>query len=195
MPTKTKSTASGPKKTGASHSRSSKKLNAVEKTPASKPQPAKAKAQATKAPAAKSQPTKVQTTKVHPRKAVKPQRDDLDLDYFRELLLEERARLEEERETIRASNKDLEGSMPGENEGGEEDTADLASAIMDKEMDLSVEEEIEDRLAAIDHALHKMEDGTYGICDMSGEPIRESRLKMIPWASLTRQCQELAEGD
>jgi len=183
MPTKTKSAASGPKKTGASHSRSSKKLNTVEKAPVektTKPKPQTAKAQAQKA---------------QPQSAVKPQRDDLDLDYFRELLLEERSRLEEERETIRASNKDLEGSMPGENEGGEEDTADLASAIMDKEMDLSVEEEIEDRLAAIDHALHKMEDGTYGICDMSGEPIRESRLKMIPWASLTRQCQELAEGD
>ena len=127
--------------------------------------------------------------------AKKMMRDDLDIEYFHNLLLEERARLEEEREQVRASSKDLEGSMPEDSEGGEEDTADLASAIMDKEMDLSVEEEIEDQLDAIDHALSKLADGTYGICDMSGEKIPEGRLKLIPWASLTVQCQAMSEGE
>jgi RNA polymerase-binding transcription factor DksA len=127
--------------------------------------------------------------------ARKMQRDDLDIEYFHGLLLEERARLEEERELLRAGSKDLEGSMPEDSEGGEEDTADLATAIMDKEMDLSVEEELEDQLAAIDHALVKIEEGTYGICDISGEPIPESRLKLLPWASLTVQCQAMSEGD
>jgi RNA polymerase-binding transcription factor DksA len=61
-------------------------------------------------------------------------------------------------------------------------------------MDLSVEDEIEDMLAAIDHALQKMEDGTYGICDISGERIPPGRLELIPWASLTVECQALSEG-
>ncbi len=120
-------------------------------------------------------------------------RTDLDIEYFHNLLLEERSRLEEEREIVRASSKDLEGSMPEDSEGGEEDTADLAAAIMDKEMDLSIEEELEDQLDSIDHALVKMEEGTYGICDISGDPIPESRLKLIPWAALTVQCQEMSE--
>jgi RNA polymerase-binding transcription factor DksA len=61
-------------------------------------------------------------------------------------------------------------------------------------MDLSVEDEIEDLLAAVDHALQKIEDGTYGICDMSGETIPTGRLELIPYAALTVECQALAEG-
>ena len=34
----------------------------------------------------------------------------------------------------------------------------------------------------IDHALAKLEDGTYGICEISGQPIPKERLKAIPWA-------------
>jgi RNA polymerase-binding transcription factor DksA len=49
-------------------------------------------------------------------------------------------------------------------------------------------------LGAIDHALQKIEDGTYGICDMSGQQIPKSRLELIPWAALTVECQALAEG-
>jgi RNA polymerase-binding transcription factor DksA len=61
-------------------------------------------------------------------------------------------------------------------------------------MDLSVEDEIEDLLAAVDHALKKIEEGTYGICDMSGEPIPAGRLELIPYAALTVECQAIAEG-
>ena len=88
----------------------------------------------------------------------------------------------------------MDGNLPEDAEG-EEDTADLASSLMDKEMDMSVEEEIEDRMTAIEHALKKMQDGTYGICDVSGEPIPKSRLELLPWASLTAQMQAMSEGD
>jgi DnaK suppressor protein len=117
-----------------------------------------------------------------------------DIAYFQGLLLTERARLEEEREQIRSRSGSVDGALPEEGEGGDEDTADLANAMMDKEMDLSVEDEIEDLLAAVDHALQKIEDGTYGICDMSGEKIPRGRLELIPWAALTVECQALAEG-
>ncbi|HEX9996544.1 MAG TPA: hypothetical protein VGB45_05320 [Abditibacterium sp.] len=122
------------------------------------------------------------------------QRQDIDVDHYRQLLIEEMARLEEEREYVRKSNSDMDGNLPEDAEG-EEDTADLASSLMDKEMDLSVEEEIDDRMSAIEHALRKMEDGTYGICDVSSQPIPKSRLELIPWASLTAQMQAMAEGE
>lgn len=122
------------------------------------------------------------------------QREDLDIEYFRNMLLSERERLESEREAIRASGLDMDGALPEEGEGGDEDTADLASAMMDKEMDLAVEEELEDLMAAIDHALQKIEDGTYGICDISGEQIKPARLELIPWASLTAENQAMGEG-
>ncbi len=119
---------------------------------------------------------------------------DEQIEYFQSLLLTERARLEEEREQIRNRAGAVDGALPEEGEGGDEDTADLASAMMDKEMDLSVEDEIEDLLAAVDHAMQKIDDGTYGVCDMAGEPIPPSRLELIPWAALCVECQALAEG-
>lgn len=122
-------------------------------------------------------------------------RRDLDIEHFRTLLLTERERYEAELEGIRSRSMDVEGSLPDEGESGDEDTADLASAMMDKEIDLSVEDEIMDLLNAIDHALEKIEDGTYGICDISGEAIPKSRLELIPWASLTVACQAMSEGE
>ena len=117
-----------------------------------------------------------------------------DMEHFQDLLLVERARLEEEREQIRSRSGSVDGALPEEGEGGDEDTADLASAMMDKEMDLSVEDEIEDLLGQVAHALRKIDDGTYGICDMSGEKIAKARLELIPWAALTVECQAIAEG-
>ena len=122
-------------------------------------------------------------------------RQDLDIDYFHSMLLTERERYEGELEGIRSRSMDVEGSLPDDGESGDEDTADLASAMMDKEIDLSVEDEIMDLINAIDHALEKIEDGTYGICDISGESIPKSRLELIPWASLTVACQAMSEGE
>ena len=122
-------------------------------------------------------------------------RTDLDIEHFRDLLLTERERYEAELEGIRSRSMDVEGSLPDEGESGDEDTADLAAAMMDKEIDLSVEDETMDLINAIDHALEKIDDGTYGICDISGEAIPKSRLELIPWASLTVACQAMSEGE
>jgi DnaK suppressor protein len=48
-------------------------------------------------------------------------------------------------------------------------------------------------LAELDHALTKIEDRTYGICEDSGEPISEVRLEAIPTARYTIECQEQRE--
>jgi DnaK suppressor protein len=126
--------------------------------------------------------------------SVKVQRPDLDLDHFRSMLIEERKRLEEELEQVRNRHTDTDNALPEEGEGGDEDTADLASAMMDKEMDLSVEDEIEEILAQVDRAFQKFEEGTYGICDVSGKPIPANRLEAIPYATLTVECQSMSEA-
>ena len=38
------------------------------------------------------------------------------------------------------------------------------------------------QIAEIDHALAKLDDGTYGLCEVSGLPIPKERLEAIPWA-------------
>lgn len=45
-------------------------------------------------------------------------------------------------------------------------------------------------LAEINHALKKIDEGTYGVCEVSGEPIGEKRLRAVPFA---RTCIEHAE--
>ncbi len=153
-----------------------------------------AKGSASKNGAAKNGDAKSASAKSANAKSGKSQLSAEQIEHFQGLLLAERARLEEEREQIRSRSGSVDGALPEEGEGGDEDTADLASAMMDKEMDLSVEDEIEDLLGAVDHALHKIQEGTYGVCDMSGEPIPAGRLELIPWAALTVECQSLAEG-
>lgn len=165
------------------------KIKAPRKTAASK-----STAKAT-APAAPDAPvTKIESVNADSAGMKPQQRTDLDIEHYRQLLLDEMTRLEEERDYVRKSNSDMDGNMP-EDPDSDEDTTDLASSLMDKEMDLSVEEEIEETMAAIEHALRKMEDGTYGICDVSNQPIPKSRLELIPWASLTAQMQSMAEGE
>lgn len=140
-------------------------------------------------------PTKTKTTaKAGAVQEVEQQRADLDIDHFRTLLIEERKRLQDELEQVRNHSNDMDNALPEEGEGGDEDTADLASAMMDKEMDLSVEDELEDLLNQVDRAFQKIEEGTYGICDVSGNPIPKSRLELIPFATLTVECQAMAEG-
>ena len=48
-------------------------------------------------------------------------------------------------------------------------------------------------LGELDHALTKIEDGTYGICEDSGELISDARLEAIPTARYTLECQEQSE--
>ncbi len=71
--------------------------------------------------------------------------------------------------------------------------ADVASDSFDREMSwdrLSGEQKV---LYAIDEALKKIEDGSYGVCDDCGRKINKERLKAIPYAKLCRNCKEKME--
>lgn len=50
-------------------------------------------------------------------------------------------------------------------------------------------------LHAVEDALRRLEDGSYGVCGECGEKIAPKRLTAVPWAALCLQCQELAEAE
>jgi RNA polymerase-binding protein DksA len=72
--------------------------------------------------------------------------------------------------------------------------ADLGSDNFEQEFTLSLLETEEDTLAAIESALQRVEEGSFGVCEECAGPIAKSRLQAIPYASLCIKCATLRES-
>ena len=116
----------------------------------------------------------------------------LPLDQLKSALLEERTRITHAIEYLHEENP---GSLEDETGDAAPDNhlGDMATATFDRELDYTLEENAEEILAAIDAALARMEDGTYGICQNCGKPISPERLEAIPWATRCIDCQRREE--
>jgi RNA polymerase-binding protein DksA len=80
-------------------------------------------------------------------------------------------------------------------EGGTDNhLGDTATAMYDRELDDGLEEGARETLVEIDAALQRIEDGTYGICEVCGKPIGAERLSAIPWARLCIDDQRRANN-
>lgn len=71
--------------------------------------------------------------------------------------------------------------------------ADIGSDNFEQEFTLSLMENEEDTLQAIEVALERMEDGTYGTCDECGATISKARLNAIPYTALCIKCAQKME--
>jgi RNA polymerase-binding protein DksA len=116
----------------------------------------------------------------------------MNTDGYRDMLLEERDRV------IAALNHlhdDNSGSIEDETEEETYDNhlADSATATLNREIDYTLEENAEHFLKAIDEALLRIEDGTYGTCGRCGKPIDENRLEARPYANRCIDCKRLEE--
>ena len=107
-----------------------------------------------------------------------------DTDRFKQALLEERKRLVDAIEYLHSENPGSMEEESGEEAGIDNHPGDLATITLDREIDYTLEEADERVLAAIDEALARIEEGTYGICKVCGQPISEERLEARPWADL-----------
>jgi DnaK suppressor protein len=118
--------------------------------------------------------------------------DEIDQQFVerqRERLLGLRDELVRIREGMAADEEDL-----GETEGDTTlDSGDLSQDIFTREMDASIGEQVERRLGEVDRALQKVEEGTYGLSDDSGEPIPRGRLEAVPEALRTVEEQQRFE--
>ena len=106
-----------------------------------------------------------------------------------------KARLEEMRDQIM---KLLEGAKkevaaPDESKGYSQHSADEGTDDFVKNVSLEVTSKEFSVLRQIDRALEKIHEGTYGICDISGEEIPLKRLEAIPYATMTVKAQEKFE--
>ena len=75
------------------------------------------------------------------------------------------------------------------------DSGDMSQEIFAREMDATIGEQVERRLADVDRALQMIEEWTYGICDDTGEPIPRGRLEAVPEAIRTVEAQQRYERE
>ncbi|MCB1383443.1 MAG: RNA polymerase-binding protein DksA [Notoacmeibacter sp.] len=114
-----------------------------------------------------------------------PFMNDRQKDYFREKLIDWK------NDILRESRETLE-TLQQENEN-HSDLADRASSETDRAIELRARDRQRKLISKIDAALMRIDDGTYGYCEETGEPISLRRLDARPIATLSIEAQERHE--
>ena len=104
----------------------------------------------------------------------------------RTLLESEKTRVQGELDQLDSDAKSDDARREGSPFGKREEEA---TESLEFEKRLALEKQLREQLSSIEHALQKLEDGTYGLCDSCGQPIAENRLKALPAASLCVECK------
>jgi RNA polymerase-binding transcription factor DksA len=105
------------------------------------------------------------------------------LDEQRALLLEERAKYQRSAQLLKDEADALvlerePGDVQFDEESGEGDTL-----AVERDFDLALSAQARQQVEEIDAALERIDNGTYGLCRVSGKPIPKERLQAIPWAT------------
>lgn len=114
-----------------------------------------------------------------------PFMNDLQLEYFRrKLLVWKEELLEDSKETL-ADLANANRNLP--------DIADRASEETDRALELRTRDRQRKLVSKIDSALRRIENGEFGYCEVTGEPISLKRLDARPIATMTLEAQERHE--
>ena len=107
----------------------------------------------------------------------------MDYGVYKKALLSKRGEIIAE-----GGGKQIDASMETNTRQG--DLADQATGTNEVHVQLKVKQTDAKILQAIEEALWRMEQGTYGICRDCGEPIAPARLNAIPWTRVCITCKE-----
>jgi len=114
-----------------------------------------------------------------------PFMNDRQLEYFKNKLLNWKEDiLKESRETLSHLQTETENHP---------DLADRASSETDRALELRTRDRQRKLISKIDEAMRRIEDGSYGYCEETGEPIGLARLEARPIATLSLEAQERHE--
>ena len=112
--------------------------------------------------------------------------DKQKLEFFRDLLLEER------RQAIEDIQSDRSTALQGDNDV--EDAGDNSELDLNRSTAFDLADRQTHLIEDIDEALSRINDGTYGECARCGKPLDEERLKAMPIAKYDAECQALVEA-
>jgi DnaK suppressor protein len=104
-----------------------------------------------------------------------------------------KTKLEAERDELRHQIAELERHTEGEPDVFDEDRGEPETATYERERDLSLYTNARDLLDKVEHALARIDDGTYGVCESCGKSIEAARLRALPHASLCISCKRAEE--
>jgi DnaK suppressor protein len=124
-------------------------------------------------------------------RAIKTKLSKKELNYYRDLLLQKRRELvgdlhAMENEALRSGGGNL-SHMPIH-------MADIGTDTFDQDFMLGLAAAERDQLREIDAALQRIEDRTYGVCQLTGEPIPKARMDAKPWAKYTIEAARRMES-
>jgi DnaK suppressor protein len=112
--------------------------------------------------------------------------ETMDSDRARELLAEERARIERSLSGLRREDV---GELADQDE-----PADQASDLYENELNEGLADQLREALAAVGRAEARLAAGSYGLSIESGRPIPDERLEALPTAERTAEEQERYDG-
>ena len=108
-----------------------------------------------------------------------------DLTYFQEKLEKEKLLLEEELKTVGHKNAHSAGgweATPSDTDVNTADENEVADKFEELDDNNAILTQLEKQLIEVNDALSRIENGTYGICEKTGEPIDRARLEANPSA-------------
>ncbi len=121
----------------------------------------------------------------------------MDIDQARPRLSQERDRLVGLRDDFVAQGltSESEEDSLSELSSVDQHQADVGTETFHREADLSILERVEAELAEVEHALRRLDEGTYGLCEACGKPISDDRLEAQPAARFCLEDQAIAERE
>ncbi len=105
-------------------------------------------------------------------------------------LKDEGARLRDE---IRVSEEAVSGLMRDSGDGAGDDQADVGTKNISREHEMSLADNAREMLTQTEHALERLDNGTYGLCESCGKAIGKARMQAFPRATLCVECKQRSE--
>jgi DnaK suppressor protein len=153
--------------------------------------PAKKAAPVTKTAAAKQTSA---ATRTAPRSLrVRDDESPWTAKELREIRTEIEADVAHLRQEITVAEADLVGLMRDAGDGAGDDQADAGAKTFEREQEISLANNAREMLDQNLHAIERLDNGTYGICESCGNPIGKLRLQAAPRATLCVTCKTKQE--
>ena len=117
-----------------------------------------------------------------------------ELKQIAEQLKEERKEADRELEQLDEQVRDF-GETSELAEGADNHPGDDSDRLTEQQRLLTIRTQLAERKEYIDHALGKVDEGSFGACERCGQPIPFGRLEALPFARYCVECQEIIDQD